>query len=172
MLQHIIPSRANLLTETINKNITPVKITFSNRVVREWSPTLFTTVRAKTNSLKGAQEKKKKSHAHTLRLVRANNNNNVWRSTGRAACQAHKQGVSRSLCEKKSQRKRASERWCESIIEWQRKSKATPTTPQSQVNWIIGRKKGRYHLHLLQITHKTTSMWLRRGPASEGKALL
>lgn len=63
----------------INKKITPVKITFSNWVVREWSPTLFTTPRTKTNSLQGARA----NASHTLQPIQANNNN-VWRSTGRA----------------------------------------------------------------------------------------
>ncbi len=150
-----------------------MKITFSNWVVWEWSPTLFTTLRTKTNSLQGARA----NASHTLQPTQANNNK-VWGSTGRAAITqqqpALKQGV--HLCmfegEKVCVRNRVREkaRVGVKVVLSSKQSLIPPPPPQSQVNWII-RRQGRYRHHLPWIAHKTTSAWLHRGKPSSSRTL-
>lgn len=156
----------------INKKITPVKITFSNWVVREWSPTLFTTLRTKTNSLQGARA----NASHTLQPIQANNNN-VWRSTGRARAIKQQAACTQTRCaylyvwgsELESKRKvsvrqteREKARAGVKVELSSKQSQIPPPPPQSQVNWII-RSQGRCCHHLPWIAHKTTSVWLHCG---------
>lgn len=162
----------------INKKITPVKITISNWVVWEWSPTLFTTLRTKTNSLQGARA----NASHTLQPIQANNNN-VWRPTGRAGDQTTA-ACTQTRCtplyvwgsELESERKCLWEREREKArvgvkVELSSKqSQILPPPPQSQVNWII-RSQGRYRHLLPWIAHQTTSVWLHRGKPSSLRTL-
>ena len=171
LLKHITPSKANLLTRVINKKITPVKITISNWVVWEWSPTLFTTARTKTNSLQGALANASHTHSNQHRqttttsedlLGESGLSNNSRLHTNKVCISVLSRGVDWRAREKdKRERKRElvwKWNWVESQI-------PPPPSPRTQVNWII-RSQGRYRRHLPWIALKTTSVWLHCGKLS------